>query len=243
MSAGPASADQAVLAPPIPKPESAVIVVAPVNDAAHVIPVAPAVFGLSVVAEARWPESEHDHTPPMLPGFIVSSFSPIAAETAARCLRRRPIGAAGTPATGIEAIAAADPSAAAATHTAVIIATPRGDLQSATHVAEAVDTAAALGPLLFFQSVPNAVAGHIAARWNLTGPVVCLADRPSALEAAALLIADGDADEALVIHIEQAAGTRAHAVLLRSTAPGPAPGPGPAPEPAPAPGPAPGDRP
>lgn len=203
MSVLPGSVDQAILAPPAPKPESAIIAAAPVNEAVNDIPVAPAVPGLSVVAEARWPESEHDHTPPMLPGFIVSSFSPIAAETAARCLRRRPTGGA--------------------EKTAVIIASARGDLQSATHVAQAVDTATALGPLLFFQSVPNAVAGHIAARWNLTGPVVCLAGRPSALEAAALLIADGDADEALVIHIEQAADTRAHAVLLRPATPVPAP--------------------
>ena len=34
-----------------------------------------------------------------------------------------------------------------------------------------------VGPLLFFQSVPNAVAGHVAARWGLTGPVVCLSGR------------------------------------------------------------------
>ena len=153
--------------------------------------------GLAVVAEARWPESEFDQAPPPLPGFIVSSFSPIAAEAASRCLSRRP-GVATT----------------TVTTTAVIIASTRGDLASAAHVAHAVDTGAPLGPLLFFQSVPNAVAGHIAARWNLTGPVVCVADRPSALEAAALLIEDGDADEALVLHVEQSA---AHAVLLRVT--------------------------
>ncbi|GAA1984674.1 beta-ketoacyl synthase chain length factor [Catenulispora subtropica] len=177
----------------------AVIAVAPVTDTVAVIPVAPATeAGLAVVAEARWPESERDQTPPALPGFIVSSFSPIAAETAARCLSRRPTGSG-------------DGSA-----TAVIIASARGDLESAAHVAEAVDSSGTLGPLLFFQSVPNAVAGHIAARWNLTGPVVCVADRASALEAAALLIEDGDADEALVLHIDGAA----HAVLLRAESPG-----------------------
>ncbi|NUR58742.1 MAG: hypothetical protein HOV87_08655 [Catenulispora sp.] len=153
-----------------------------------------------MVAEARWPESDHDQTPPPLPGFIVSSFSPIAAEAAARCLSRR----------------ATATDAASPRTTAVIIASARGDLHSAAHVAHAVDTGAPLGPLLFFQSVPNAVAGHIAARWHLTGPVVCVADRASALEAAALLIEDGDADEALVLHAEQ---DHAHAVLLRATPP------------------------
>jgi hypothetical protein len=158
-----------------------------------------AAVGLAIVAEARWPESAHDHTPPALPGFIVSTFSPIAAETAARCLSRRP---------------------AEAAVTAVIIATARGDRQSAAHVARTVADSGLLGPLLFFQSVPNAVAGHIAARWQLTGPVVCLADPASALEAAALLIEDGDADEALLLRIEQVSDGRdqAHAVLLRASA-------------------------
>ena len=180
----------------------------------------------TIVAEARWPESDHDDVPPALPGFIVSSFSPIAAEAASRCLRRRPAPATDRAAdhaaeadTAIETKAEAD--AAVDTTTAVIIASARGDLRSATHVAATVDAAGLLSPLLFFQSVPNAIAGHIAARWNLTGPVVCVGDRDSALECAALLIEDGDADQALVLTIEQAVDVdehdRAHAVLLQAT--------------------------
>ncbi|WP_370354851.1 hypothetical protein [Catenulispora sp. EB89] len=165
-----------------------------------------AAAGLVIQAEAHWPESVHDHTPPSLPGFIVSSFSPIAAETAARCLSRRPATEGIT--TGI-----------AASNTAVLITTARGDRESAAHVARTVADAGLLGPLLFFQSVPNAVAGHIAARWHLTGPVVCLADPASALETAALLIEDGDADEVLLVRIEQGDHDQAHAVLLRA-APG-----------------------
>ncbi|MFF1797620.1 beta-ketoacyl synthase N-terminal-like domain-containing protein, partial [Kitasatospora sp. NPDC058263] len=81
-------------------------------------------------------------------------------------------------------------------------------------------------PLLFFQSNPNAVLGHIAARWGLTGPVVSISPADSvpglvpqdALDLAALLLADGDADQVLVIAAEQAAsagGTdRAAAVLV-----------------------------
>ena len=138
-------------------------------------------------------------TPALAPGFIVSSFSPVAAETAARCLSRRPTDA--------------KPCV-----TAVLIATTRGDRQSADHVAQTVAASGLLGPLLFFQSVPNAVAGHIATRWNLTGPVVCLADPASALETAALLIEDGDADQALLLRIEQEPGVQdqAHAVLLQA---------------------------
>ncbi|MGA5820136.1 hypothetical protein ACPC54_19995 [Kitasatospora sp. NPDC094028] len=65
--------------------------------------------------------------------------------------------------------------------------------------------------------------GHLAARWSLTGPVVAI--RPAeavpgevpadALDAAALLLADGDADHVLLIAAEATAdGHRAVAVLL-----------------------------
>ena len=163
-----------------------------------------AAVGLVIQAEAQWPESALDLTPPSLPGFIVSSFSPIAAETASRCLSRRP--------PAVTAVTAATAV------TAVLIVTDRGDRESAAHVARTVADAGLLGPLLFFQSVPNAVAGHIAARWQLTGPVVCLADPASALETAALLIDDRDADEVLLLRVEQGPD-RAQAVLLQA-APG-----------------------
>jgi hypothetical protein len=174
-----------------------------------------AAAGLAIRAEARWPESAHDDTAPSLPGFIVSSFSPIAAETAARCLSRRPARKTETESASFE-----DPETsegrAQAPVTAILITTARGDRESASHVARTVAAGGLLGPLLFFQSVPNAVAGHIAARWKLTGPVVCLADPASALETAALLIEDGDADEALLVRVEQTPGgaDQAHAVLL-----------------------------
>ncbi len=76
-------------------------------------------------------------------------------------------------------------------------------------------------PLLFFQSNPNAVLGHIAARWQLTGPVVAVSPDgaapgevpPDALELAELLLADGDADQVLVIAAEQTDPGEAHAPL------------------------------
>lgn len=169
-------------------------ILATVDEQNAATPDQAAALGLAIRAEARWPESPADDTAPSLPGFIVSGFSPIAAETAARCLSRRP-------ATETEAV------------TAVLITTSRGDRESAAHVARTVAANGLLGPLLFFQSVPNAVAGHIAARWNLTGPVVCLADPASALETAALLIEDRDADEVLLLRIEQGPD-QAHAALL-----------------------------
>ena len=78
-----------------------------------------------------------------------------------------------------------------------------GDVASAVHVASAVDSGARLGPLLFYQSVPNAVAGYVATRWRLTGPVVCTSpaadELTEGLAVARLLIDDGDCDEALVV--------------------------------------------
>ena len=174
--------------------------------------------GLRVLASAGWPESDEDVVAPAIAGFVVSSFSPLAAETARRCLLRRP---APTPAPD-------RPAAAERPVTAVVLVSPLGDLAGAVHVAETVDGDGRLGPLLFFQAVPNAVAGHLAARWQLTGPVVCVGDTATALAVTSLLLADGDADEALLIRVDQAhtpgGADRAAAVLL-------GPGPWPAPEP------------
>ena len=156
-------------------------------------------YGLRVLATGRWPlPADRDRPLPPLPGFTASSFNPLVAEAAERCLRSR-FGAA--------------PAAPAPTRTALLLASCSGDLATA----RAIDTAAEaadrrMPPLLFFQSNPNAVLGHIAARWQLTGPVVAISTAvaaapgvlpPDALDLAALLLADGDADHVLVIAAEQ----------------------------------------
>lgn len=143
--------------------------------------------------------------PPPLPGFVVSSFSPYVAAAAERCLAARH----GNP-------PAADD---AGRRTGIVLASGSGDTRMAAHVANAVDTGGRIGPLLFFQAVPNSVAGHVAARWGLGGPVVCLAPtgepKADGLAYARLLIEDGDADEVLVLGVEQAGSTAtAHAVLV-----------------------------
>ena len=159
---------------------------------------------LTRISEAHFPAAAGDEVP-ALAGFVGSSFSPLVAEVAERCLRAH----YGEP--------PVDP--ARGERTAIVLVSAAGDIASAVQVAHAVDTGARVGPLMFFQSVPNAVIGYIAARWGLGGPVVCLASPGGGLDAAALLIDDGDADEALVIHAEQAgdpAGQdRAVAVLVR----------------------------
>jgi hypothetical protein len=154
-----------------------------------------------LLARAKWPADNLDTALPAVAGFIESEFSPLVAAVAERCL----------------ASYFGDPPAAAARgeRTAIALATSTGDLATAAAVASAVQAGKRVPPLLFYQSNPNAVAGYIAARWGLAGPVVCtmpgsavgdgnpddLTSRAlaEAHASAALLIEDGDADAALVI--------------------------------------------
>ncbi|WDZ88130.1 beta-ketoacyl synthase N-terminal-like domain-containing protein [Micromonospora cathayae] len=158
-----------------------------------------------MLAEARWPEPG-DGPAPTVPGFVHSMFPPLVAAVADRCLTRRH----GTPP------AAGDVGA----RTAVLLASAGGDRASADHVHTTVATGGRVGPLFFYQSVPNSIAGHVAARWGLGGPVLCLSPttadpRAEATAEADLLLYDGDADEALLVLIEQTAtGDHAVAVLL-----------------------------
>jgi hypothetical protein len=170
---------------------------------------------LAVVAEARWPDAgglpdagdpTENRTVPPVPGFVLSSFNPLVAELAERCLRRS-YGAPPVPPDFGQSLA-------------MIVVSASGDTASARHVARAVDSGSRVGPLMFFQSVPNSIAGHVAARWGLGGPVVCLCPvgdpMAEGLAQAALLIQDGDATAALVVLVEQSGvdGQRATAAAV-----------------------------
>ncbi|MGD0602561.1 MAG: hypothetical protein ABSA53_03045 [Streptosporangiaceae bacterium] len=158
--------------------------------------------GLTVLAAGCWPETDADTAVKPLAGFIESTFSPLLAETAGRALGRRP-----------------EPAAPDRV-TAIVIATALGDVTSAAHVARAVDLGQRVGPLLFFQSVPNAVAGYLAVRWQLTGPIACVGGLGAGLDIAAALIEDADADEVLVVWVglgvTEDDGDRAAAVVVTS---------------------------
>jgi hypothetical protein len=164
---------------------------------------AAAAAGLTVSASAYWPETGADAEVPALAGFIESNFSPLLAEVAARALRSR---------------AQPQPSGSV---TAIVMVTALGDVTSAVRVAAAVDAGRRVPPLLFFQSVPNAVAGYLAVRWHLTGPVVCVSGIRAGLDVAALLIDDADADEALVVCVDLAVtrGDRDRAAAILVTGP------------------------
>ena len=147
---------------------------------------------LAVLSRSQWP-AQPPAAVPAVPGFIVSSFSPLAAHLAELCLLRY----FGRP--------PADP--VRGRQTAIVLASTTGDVATAAAVARAVDNGRPVPPLLFYQSNPNAVVGHIAARWGLEGPVTCtiparrgLAD---AMDSAGLLIEGGEAEAALVILADQ----------------------------------------
>jgi len=147
---------------------------------------------LIVLASSAWPAGPRAALP-AVPGFIVSSFSPLAAHLAELCLLQY----FGSP--------PADPGLGR--QTGVVLASTTGDIATAAEVARVVDEGRPVPPLLFYQSNQNAVAGHIAARWGLEGPVVCtiparrgLAD---AMDSAALLIEGEEAAAALVILADQ----------------------------------------
>lgn len=158
-----------------------------------------------VLARGEWPTSEDD-TLPQIAGFVVSTFNPLVAEVAERCLTAH----YGTP----------PADAGRGAHTGVVLASARGDVTTTRTVAEAVRDGRRVQPLMFFQSNPNAVVGHITSRWGLAGPVVCTSPcgdvLTDGLAVAALLIEDGSATEVLVIAADQAADgdDRDHAVAL-----------------------------
>lgn len=149
--------------------------------------------GLVVLASARWPTAPGDALP-SVPGFVTSSFSPLVAEVARRCLTAH----FGAPPVSPERGA----------RTAILVASATGDLVTAAAVARAVDQGRRVPPLLFFQSNHNAVAGYVAARWGLQGPVLCTIPAGDALtdarRSARALIEDGAADAVLIVVANQA---------------------------------------
>ncbi len=150
--------------------------------------------GLIQLARAQWPGTRGEELPPVA-GFVTSAFSPLVAAVADLCL--------------LDYFGAPPASDERGERTGIVLASSTGDLATSAAVAAAVQAGKRVPPLLFYQSNHNAVAGYVAARWGLRGPVVCTMPGASAnglrtalAEAAAsatLLIEDGDADAALVI--------------------------------------------
>ncbi|MER7248346.1 hypothetical protein [Kribbella sp. NPDC000426] len=127
---------------------------------------------MKTLAEGRWDGGEL----PGVPGFVGSAFNPMVVAAAEQCLAQVDT----EPLTGIVLVS-------------------DGDRASADHVRQAVAEGKRIGPLYFFQSVPNSIAGWIAAKWELRGPVVCVTN--GGPDEAELLLADGDAEQVLIVQV------------------------------------------
>ncbi|MCH0559335.1 hypothetical protein [Streptomyces sp. MUM 16J] len=144
-----------------------------------------------LLAHGRW-TADGDGPPSAVAGFTGSPFSPSIAVAAERCLRQHLRG----------------PLADDGPVVAVVLVSVTGDLDTDRVVAEALDTGRRVPPLLFFQSNPNAVLGHIAARWKLRGPVISLGAGHGAPSAtAAALLDDGEAELVLLLTAEPGVST------------------------------------
>jgi 3-oxoacyl-(acyl-carrier-protein) synthase len=162
-----------------------------------------------VIRHQAWWWVAEDGAPPPVPGFVHSSFNPLVAAVADRCLS--------------EHYAKPPEPPSDRQRTGLVLVSRGGDRVSAEYVRQTVAEQHRLGPLFFFQSVPNSIAGYVTARWGLGGPVVCISPAGSpvadGLAEATVLMSDGDADEVLLVIAEQAtepaAGVDcAHALLL-----------------------------
>jgi beta-ketoacyl synthase-like protein len=147
---------------------------------------------LVILSEYRWP-TEPPQDLLALPGYVLSSFSPLVAAVADGCLT--------------EHYAKPSASAASRQRTAVLVVTAGNDVVSAGHVRDKVASGRRIGPLMFFQVAPNSVVGQVTAHWGLGGPVVCISPvgdpLADGMAEAELLLSDGDADEVLLILVEQ----------------------------------------
>jgi 3-oxoacyl-(acyl-carrier-protein) synthase len=166
--------------------------------------------GMTALAGAYWPRPDAPEQPKPVPGFILSSFAPLVAQVAQDCLAEH----YGTPSRDLSDEVTIG----------IVLVSVGGDLGTADATQQAVDGGGRVSPLLFFQSVPNSIAGWLAARWGLTGPLICFSPGADALgearETARLLFEDAVADQVLVVLVEQAgpdgggAADQAAAVLL-----------------------------
>ncbi|MBL1086539.1 hypothetical protein JK359_32055 [Streptomyces actinomycinicus] len=156
-------------------------------------PSAPAALTVLARAESRTTDRP---APPPVHGFAFSAFAPLVAAAVTRCLTAYPGGAAGV----------AGPA------TAVLLVTTFGDTETADAVTRALSERQPPSPVLFFQSVPTSVLGHLTRVLGVTGPMACLSvldDAAGQGEAyARVLLASGAAERALVVEVELAAGER-----------------------------------
>lgn len=134
--------------------------------------------------------------PESVPGFVVSSFNPMVNAVAGAC--------------------AEELSEAERAGTALLLATVLGDIVTADTASLRLAEGHHHNPLLFYQSIPNAILGHVARRYGLAGAVTCVAGFADvvgeALEVAEIALLSSDAEQVLLVYVEQASTPRTRAL-------------------------------
>jgi hypothetical protein len=129
---------------------------------------------------------------PRILGFAISRFGPLVHAVAATCL-----GPAGT---------AGDHVGQYGARTAIVLATMYGDAVTADTQTQWTVAGKLTNPLLFFQSVPTSILGHLTRRYNIHGPLTCISavldPAGDALRVADTLLDDPDLYQVLVIGVE-----------------------------------------
>ncbi|MEV5492924.1 beta-ketoacyl synthase chain length factor [Streptomyces bobili] len=167
---------------------------------------------LTTLEHVLWPTAG-EHELPNLPGFIASPFGPLIAHVADLCLIRHYGEPPAPPERGL--------------WTAFVLVTRLGDMATEAAIVQSVDLGTKASPLLFYQSVPTAVLGVVAARWGFGGPVIGISPvadaRAEGLDLAELLIEDGSARDVLLVLVDLATSEGqpdiAEALLVRAAEP------------------------
>ncbi|GAB1690771.1 hypothetical protein [Krasilnikovia sp. M28-CT-15] len=151
--------------------------------------------------DAGCPAPSDGHSPlelPMTRGFIESRFISLVDHALTTCLTAAPPDFDGE-------------------NTAVVLATILGDTTTADKASAAVGASRRPQPLLFYQSVPTSVLGHVSRQFGITGPLVCVSGGANlyqdAMETAELLFLDGHLRHLQMVYIDLGTGPRPQATL------------------------------
>ncbi|WP_052479994.1 ketosynthase [Streptomyces sp. NBRC 110035] len=166
--------------------------------------VAPHLSVVATVVRTPWGDAAEglpgatDVALPKVRGFVGSRFGPLVHAVGTACL--------GEP----EAFAGADGSGSR--RTGIVLATMFGDTVTADTFTQRVIAGQVHSPLLFLQSVPTSILGHLTKQYGITGPLNCVSGGTDlaveALRLADVLMGSGDVDQVLVVGVESAPNER-----------------------------------
>ena len=134
--------------------------------------------------------------PEPLPGFVESDFNPLISFAV-----RGALAAAGEP---------------PAPDTGMVLVTSFGDTETADAASRRLAAGRPASPLLFYQSIPNSILGHLGREFGMTGPITCVSAGSrllsEGLTLAESLLDEGAAGDVLLVGVDLAPNERVRAV-------------------------------